>query len=358
MNATIKSVAVGFPKNVRTNEWFREKYPDIVAQGERTALAKMFNAAKDGNEFDDGIAKFMADPFRGTVERRILADDADPITLQRDTALSALAAAKCAVEDIDMMLVSSFPSTHIHLGDAAWLANALGVKVPAVNVESTCSGALASLQMASALVSSGQAERVLVVVSCIYSRTCDWSDTQCWFLGDGVGAYVVERAESGGEEGFKAFHSVSTAEACGAFEYRLEDTSDGPRARIRANAPAGKVLRNITPKSIKDACAGAAKKANVTLDEIDSFVSNTAVAWFTRTFADSLGMKDLDVVDTYPEFANIGPALNPVNLHRALSTGAVQPGDLVMLFAIGSVSNATACVMRVGDVAIGDVVEL
>jgi 3-oxoacyl-[acyl-carrier-protein] synthase-3 len=57
------------------------------------------------------------------------------------------------------------------------------------------------------------------------------------------------------------------------------------------------------------------------------------------------------VVNTYPRFANVGPALLPVNLHDAAPR--LHAGDHVLVFSIGSVSTAGAAVLRWGDVALG-----
>ena len=46
----------------------------------------------------------------------------------------------------------------------------------------------------------------------------------------------------------------------------------------------------------------------------------------------------------------MGPALNPVNIHEALTRGLVKPGATVLLFSIGSVSTAAAAVVRLGRV--------
>jgi 3-oxoacyl-[acyl-carrier-protein] synthase-3 len=358
MNAGIRSLAVGFPKTVRDNDWFVKNHPDVYASMESRALAHVFNA-KNGDAkphaFDDAMTPYLRDPFRGTKLRRAMEPGDSQIDLERDVALEALRVAKLAVEDVDMILVSAFPTAHTGVGDGVFLAKALGTRKPAFNVETACSGGLASLQLAAAMVSSGQAKNVLVVVSCIYSKASDWRDTLTWFLGDGVGAYVVGEVPDG--EGFQAFHAVNTAESCGSFAYELEDTADGPKAIIRAGAEAGRALRDVTPRAIKDVCGGLARAAGVALEDVDFFVPNTPLAWFADTFAETLGVSREKTVSTYDEYANMGPALNPVNLHRALAQGRIQPGDDVMLFSIGSVSTAAGAIFRAGAIAIGDIVE-
>lgn len=362
MNAGIRSIAVGFPKTVRTNAWFEENQRDVFERVEATTLSKVFatdNGTASMKKFDDAMTRYLADPFRGTRERRVIDAEKGPeaqIELERDVALEALQAAKMAIEDIDLIIVAAFPTAHPGVGDGVYLAKALETKLPAYNVETACSGGIASLQLASAMVASGQARNVLVVVSCIYSRASDFSDTLTWFLGDGVGAYVVGATTEPGE-GFASFHSMNTSESCGAFEYKLEVQEGLAKTVIRAGHEAGRALRDITPRAILEACTQAAKKADVSLDEIDFFVTNTPMAWFTDLFAGTLQIPVSKTITTYERFANMGPALNPVNLHAALSSGRVKPGDTVMLFSIGSVSTAAAAVVRLGHVAFGDIVE-
>lgn len=357
-NAGIRSIAVGFPKTVRTNDWFKEHQREVFERAEQATLSKMFatdNGTAATKTFDDAMSKYLRDPFRGTRERRVMAPGQSQIELERDTALEALRTAKLAVEDIDLILVAAFPTEHPGIGDGVYLAKALGTKKPAYNIETACSGGVASLQLASAMVQAGQARNVLVVVSCIYSKASDYSDTLTWFLGDGVGAYVVGPVGDG--EGFQSFHAMNTSESCGAFAYQLEVDGGVARTIIRSGAEAGRALRDITPRAIQEACTQAAKKAGITVADVDFFVTNTPLAWFTDLFSATLQISSERTISTYEQYANMGPALNPVNLHAALSRGRIKAGDTVMLFSIGSVSTAAAAVVRLGDVGVGDVVE-
>lgn len=358
-SAGIRSIATGFPKTVRDNEWFTEHHPEVFARIKQNALARVFNphaGTAATKPFDEAMEKYLRDPFSGTVHRRIMLAGESQIDLEHDVAMEALQKAQLAIEDIDMILVSSFPTENVGLGDAAFLAKKLGTKRPAINIETTCSGALACLQIASAMVASGQARNVLIIVSCIYSKTCDWTDTLTWFLGDAVGAYVVGEVPAG--EGFLGFHAVNTSEVCGGFEYRIESIDElGPRPFIRANDAAGRAVRDMTPRAIRDCCAGALQAAGVQVGDVDFFITNTPLAWFADLFATTLQIPRAKTISTYAEYANVGPALNPVNLHRALQVGAIRPNDLVVLFTVGSVSTAQACVVRLGELAVGDVVE-
>ena len=55
------------------------------------------------------------------------------------------------------------------------------------------------------------------------------------------------------------------------------------------------------------------------------------------------------MINIHPRTANIGPALFPVAFDEAVRTGRVKPGGVVLVYAIGSVSNAAAFVLRVDE---------
>jgi 3-oxoacyl-[acyl-carrier-protein] synthase-3 len=196
---------------------------------------------------------------------------------------------------------------------------------------------------------------VLVVISCLYSRVTDERDTLSWFLGDGAGAFVVGPEDPG--HGILGAHAVPTTETCDTFSYELgTDLAGRPKIFIRASQETGRVLRETAAGYLRACADGALRAAGVALSEIDFFVFNTPTAWFAATCARVLEIDPARTLDTYPAYANLGPALMPVNLHHAAVSGKITRGDLVLAFTVGSVGTASAAVMRWGDVALGPAV--
>jgi 3-oxoacyl-[acyl-carrier-protein] synthase-3 len=223
-------------------------------------------------------------------------------------------------------------------------------------VETTCSGALVALQNACALIKNGEFETALVIVSCTYSRVADEDDTLCWFLGDGAGAYVVGKTPPGAT--YLGAKTLNTGDTCNTFFYEVVADARGPRIRMDCTPETGRVLAETSGPYLRASCEGAAQAAGVKLSEIDFFVFNTPTAWYGEFCRRALGVPEERSVDTYPEYANVGPALLPVNLYRAAASGRLKPGDLVLCYTIGSVSSAGALVMRWGDVALGGLGEV
>jgi 3-oxoacyl-[acyl-carrier-protein] synthase III len=354
--AGMKSLAVSYPRQIRTNDYFRQKYPEMVANAETKTLAKIWAAPDDAavrvEAFDAEMAPYLKDPFRGAVRRRVLSEGESALTLEVAAARAAIEAAHMKAGDIDLLIVCSFRADTIGVGNAPVLAAELGLTGAAWNLETACSGSVVALQTAAALVRAGEYRNILVVTSCTYSRDADEGDSLSWFLGDGAGAFVVGPTTGG--EGVLGGTTIHTADTCGAFRYELVTTPAGrPTVRMLSGASAGKVLRESSITYLRQCCDGALRAAKTKLSDIDFFVFNTPTAWYARFCARSLGIPPEATIDTYPLYANMGPALMPTNLYRAVKSGRIKRDALVLLYAIGSASTASATVMKLGEVALG-----
>jgi 3-oxoacyl-[acyl-carrier-protein] synthase-3 len=355
-SAGIRSLAVSFPRTERTPQFWRSRYPELVATAEQQSLAKVWASAEKGepskHAFDAEMERFLGDPFRGTARRRVLAPGETALSLELRAAKDAMAAAGVGPDDIDLMIVHSFLPDQIGVGNSAFLSGALGLRGAAWNLETACTSSVVAFQTACALVSAGQYKNVLCVVSCTYSRAADEADTISWFLGDGAAAFLVSAAPEG--QGLLGAKIVNTAVTCGTFYYDLvNDPAKGPVVRMLATPKTGKVLRDTAEPFLIECCEGALKTAGVTKGDIDYFIFNTPTAWFADFCARALSIDRARIENTHDLYANIGPVLTPANLFHAARGGRIKPGDLVLMYAIGSVSSAGAAVMRWGDAALG-----
>jgi 3-oxoacyl-[acyl-carrier-protein] synthase-3 len=353
--AGMRALAVNFPKTVRTNDFWRKHHPEMVRDAEERANAQVWappSTKTRGDLFLQEMAPFLKDPFRGAVERRVLAEGETVLSLELGAARAALHAASLGVDDVDIMLVSSFLGDHIGIGNGAWLARELGVKSAAWNIETACVGALASFELACGLVGSGQARNVLVVASCTYSRVVEPTETLSWHVGDGACAFVV--SPTTGKRGLLGAKNINTSETCGAIRYELApNPTEQSAIRMKNTKDAGTVLIDTAVDFVQTCCRGAAESAGVSLDDIQHFVFNTPTAWYMRFCARALGIDPERSVNTYARYANMGPMLMPANLYALASTERIEPDDLVMLYSVGSVSSAGAVVVRWGEMELG-----
>lgn len=353
--AEIQSLGIEVPPIVRTNDHWRLRYPGIVREVEQRGQHKVWTPPSDSSVsslFLEEMAPYLRDPFRGTIERRVLDTGQTSLNLECGAARRALAALEIRPQDIDITLCVSFLGDHAGLGNGAFLAKELELTGPAWNVESTCAGSLAAFDLAASLIGAGRAHRVLVVTSCDYSRRIDETDVLSWTSGDGSAAFVVGRAAE--NRGILGSHFVPTTSTCGSLYFEYGQVAPNEYGvRMQCTAEAGRLLRETSDDCIRRTCEGALERAGMTIDDVQHFIFATPTAWYANFCARSLRIDPRRCVNTYPRFANIGPVCWLANLAEHARVHGIRAGDVVLLCAIGSVSSAGAIVARFGQMVVG-----
>lgn len=351
----IRSLAVSFGSIIRTNEYWLQKFPELIQQQKpRRVRLSVSSGTSSQNVLDiwsQAVAPYLSDPFRGNVERRVLNTNESSLTLEYQAAQDALNAAQLSPQEVDLMIVASLFPEQVGHGNAVYLAQELGLQCPAWNLESTCSSALVALQNAHALIQTGAYCNALVVVSHTGSQTVDEADSLCWSMGDGAGAFVVDRLKS--HQGILASKIVSTAATCGAYVHELITNSQGqPQIRTRTGENVS-TLAETSVDFVRTCCEGAAAAAGVTLADIDFFAFNTPTAWYTNVCLQALGISAAKTINLYPQYANIGPVMAIANLYHAASEGKISENSLVLVYTKGASATAAATIMRWGNVSLG-----
>lgn len=351
----IRSIALSFPKTIRTNDYYRKNHPELIAQVEEKTLAMMFSFSDytPANEYDEEMMPYLKDPFRGSVERRVVGPDETSLTLSYKASVDALEAAKMSIEEIDLLLVATLIPEQLVPGNAAYLAGQLGMRGAAWNIDSTCSSAVTALHNACALVRAGEFRNVLVVVCTNYSPFADENDTISFLSGDGAAACVVSSVKP--NQGYLGSKIINTAPTCGLFGLeKAVDAQGNHRLFIRAGGKGiAKVASEISVKSVRECCEGALAAAGVTKDQIDFFAFYTPTAWYRNTCVRVLGIDPERTIDLHDRYANAGPVLSYATLYHAQEAGKIKENDLVLLYCFGAATSAAAVVLRWGDVALG-----
>ena len=104
----IRSLALSLPSIRRTNDYYIEKYPELVTLAEQKGFARLFSLTEStpSNEFDQEMLPYLSDPFRGTVERWVLGPGESSLTLEYRAAIDALNAAKLSLEEVELIIVA------------------------------------------------------------------------------------------------------------------------------------------------------------------------------------------------------------------------------------------------------------
>lgn len=226
---------ISLPATVRNNDYYREHYPKLVADSRNSALSAVWTPdnSHEVTYFEQAMTAYLADPFRGTIHRHILAPDETIRIHEIAAATAALADRAIAPEQVDLLISVSMWPDQLGFGNGLWLAERLGLRCAAWNLETAQSGGLAALQAAHAFTANGLYRTVLVVVSCSYSRAVPESSTFSWFLGDGAAAAIVT-TEFGNQTGGELLcaAAINTVESQHEFIANPMDTQYGPNLEL------------------------------------------------------------------------------------------------------------------------------
>ena len=269
--------------------------------------------------------------------RHIAAPDETASDMGAAAARQAMERAGVDAAEVDAILVatstpdSAFPAT------AARIQAKLGVtKGFAFDLAAACTGFIYAVGVADALIRTGQARCVLVIGTEVYSRILDWTDRgTCVLFGDGAGAMVLRAGEGAGttaDRGVLSCHMHSDGRFGDILHIEGGAGSTGGAGLLRM---AGKeVFRHAVTKLA--AVVDEALAANgLGHEDVRWLVPHQA----NRRIIDAMGKKlhlpPERVVVTVERHANTSAASVPLALAEACGDGRIQPGDLVVLEAIG-----------------------
>jgi 3-oxoacyl-[acyl-carrier-protein] synthase-3 len=284
----------------------------------------------------------------GILQRHRAAEGQAASDLAVAAARKALAAAGRTVADVDMIVLATTTPDLTFPATAAIVQRKLGAPVGiAFDVQAVCSGFVYALSVADGFVARGRSKCALVIGADVMSSLLDWTDRgTCVLFGDGAGAVVVEPREGEGtteDRGLLGF-----ALRCDGSKQDLLYVDGGPSStggvgllRMQGN----QVFRHAVV-NISEAINAAAADAGVDVAAVDWFIPHQANLRILQGVAHRCGIDDAKVVTTVSHHANTSAASIPLALDAAVNDGRVQPGQLLLLEAMGGGLTWGACVIR------------
>jgi 3-oxoacyl-[acyl-carrier-protein] synthase-3 len=278
----------------------------------------------------------------GIKERHVASPDVATSDLALEAAMLALADARLAPADLDLIIVAtctpdhpgSFPST------ATVLQHALGAKqAAAFDIGAVCAGFAYALHVAAQLVRTGAHKHVLVVGAETLSRIVDWEDRNTAVLfGDGAGAVVMGEVDSGGYLG-----GILGADGSGgpllnvcAGGSRTPLTPESIESKSNKIYQNGKEVYRFAVVTMGEAAIQAVHSAGLETSDIDCFIPHQANSRIIKSAAERMGLPMEKVFVNLDKYGNTSAASIPLALDEAVKSGRVRQGSLVVLVGFGA----------------------
>ncbi len=248
--------------------------------------------------------------------------------------LRALEMAGLQPNDIDLVIVATTCPDQIFPSTACILQNKLGIKNggAAFDVQAVCGGFVYALNTADLYIRGGQAKRALVVGAEVMSRILDWNDrTTSVLFGDGAGAVILQASDTPGILGGKLHADGS--------HHDILKVPGSVSNGVVQGAPFiqmdGKAVFKFAVTVLSEVVEEVLAEHNLQGSDIDWLVPHQANIRIMEATAKKLGLGMDKVVVTVSQHGNTSSASIPLALDAAVRDGRVQPGQHILLEAVG-----------------------
>jgi 3-oxoacyl-[acyl-carrier-protein] synthase-3 len=269
----------------------------------------------------------------GIVERHFAAKDEQASDMAVHASRRALDAAGISADDIDLVIVATTTPDSILPSTACILQDKLGIKNgSAFDIQAVCSGFVYALNTADLFIRGGQARTALVVGTEALSRLLNWEDrTTCVLFGDGAGAVILQHSDVPG---------ILSAKLHSDGSHRCKLSADGG---IREGAVFGDPYIKMDGQAVfkfavtvlSEVVEEVLTENKMTCADIDWLIPHQANIRIMEATAKKLGLGMDKVVVTVAQHGNTSAASIPLALDTAVRDGRIQPGQHVMLEAVG-----------------------
>ena len=270
----------------------------------------------------------------GIRERRIAADDEALTDICMPAARRALEMAGADPASIDLLIVATVTPDMAFPSSSALIADALGMPhAAAFDLSAGCTGFVYAIAQAHGMLSSGLANRALVVGGDVLSTILDWTDRSTLVLfGDGAGAVVMEQVERGGFLGFEL-----GADGGGGSNLWLPGSGsrkfEEPEKFVKMN---GREVFKFATRVMVSSAEAILAECGRTVADVDVYVPHQANVRIIDHAVKKLGIPQEKTVVNVEKYGNTSSGSIPLALADAADDGRLEPGRLVLLTGMGA----------------------
>ena len=278
----------------------------------------------------------------GIRKRHIAADGEVTSHMATQAAKSALAMAGVAPEEVELILVGTITPDMPMPACAVYVQRELGAKNAfAFDISAACASSVYGLGIASQFIETGRVKRALVIGAEMLSRVTNWSDRgTCILFGDGAGAMVLAPTNEP-NRGILSAHLHSdgnlaqliTIEGGGTKMPPSPEMIAGNHHKIFMN---GRDVYKYAVRFLTDSMREALEKHNLTVKDLDHLIVHQANLRILEAVLERLEIPKEKAWLNIEHYGNTSSASLPISLDEANRAGALKPGQLIGMLALGA----------------------
>jgi 3-oxoacyl-[acyl-carrier-protein] synthase-3 len=281
----------------------------------------------------------------GVRRRHFATREENAATLAAEAARRALDAAGLTLTDIDCLVAASATMDQGLPCNAALIHRELGLSaraIPAFDINASCLGFLAALDMLAWPIVAGRYQRVLVVAADIASCGLNWNTLEASAIfGDGAAAAVLGPSIDDRSRLLAAELSTLSkgVDLCSipAGGSRYHPTRiDQPFDELTKFRMDGKGVFKLSAAHLPGFVERLLARAGLTRDQLDWIVPHQASHLALSHITKRLGFAPDKVIDIFADHGNQVAASLPTALDIAIRDGRIQRGQRLLLLGTGA----------------------
>jgi len=284
-----------------------------------------------------GVAPGWIEGRTGIKQRRFAAPEDSAASLGARAGRNALEKGGINPASIDQVIVATCTPDYVFPPCASLVQNELGIPTTsgAFDLNAACSGFIYAMSVASAMIGSSMAGRVLLIGVDLLSRHLNLDDpVTAPLFGDGAGAVVLDA-----DPAARPIRFELGADGAGAESVIVP----GSGSRLPAALPESDVMqhlscirmagRDVYRKAVKTM---SAQGASLGRDGFDLLVAHQANRRILDECAAQLGIDKGKVFVNIEQYGNTSAGSIPIALCEAWETGRLRPADRLLLLGFGA----------------------
>jgi 3-oxoacyl-[acyl-carrier-protein] synthase-3 len=351
----ILGVGAYLPPEVRGNDWWPES---TVAKWQKRASRMMARGVDTTQAKTDGaravleaMAKYVADPFGGAIERRVAAADLQASDIEVLACREAILRAGVSSADIDFVLGYSVVPDYLATPNASAVHKKLELRSNCFvsSIDVACNSFMQQLTYAKALVESGVCRYGLLFQSSLWTRIVTGQEVYSPWVGDGAAAVVVGPVSR--ERGILAVRHDADGTNINAMVLGVPGKhwyDEGRNLWYPSNINASNQMVLSLADRCRQSIAALLEQARLRTSDVAYYGSHQPMPWFRPVTQQYAGLDHAKSVDTFQSTGSMSAVNIPFGLHVAEREGRLKEGDLAVFFAGGSGETWSSVALRWG----------
>jgi 3-oxoacyl-[acyl-carrier-protein] synthase-3 len=277
----------------------------------------------------------------GIRERRIAPDGEGASDLAFRACVKALEQAKLDPKDVEAIVVGTITPDYPFPSAATVLQAKLGNKKAfAFDVSAACAGSIYALSVADRYVASGAVKNALVVGADVLTRIADWTDRNtCILFGDGAGAMVLQPTDDP-RRGILTIrlhadgtHVPILLQPGGGSKDPISEKVVKERSHFVKMK--GAEVFKIAVRALEESCREVLAAEKLTPGDVKYVIAHQANKRILDATLQRLEIPASRCWMNLEKYGNTSAASMPMTLDEANRAGWFQPGDAILMMAIG-----------------------